>query len=172
MRPCTCRRDPVLMEPSDWIALAALGVSALALIVGPVIGAHLERRARTETARRETYVRVLALLRQRADDLENRALGWLGPAEPTENDEVQALLFLYASPKVWGTVEDFFKLYYQAAAPALTSDLARGRGEDDVGARLRIGELGDRLTQLVDQARDAMRKDVGVDRIPGQRVRR
>lgn len=86
------------MKPSDWIALAALGVSALALIVGPVIGAHLERKARTETARRETYVRVLALLRQRADELDKRALGWPGPAEPTDNDEVLALLFLYASP--------------------------------------------------------------------------
>ena len=90
---------------------------------------------------------------------------WPAPAEPTDNDEVLALLFLYASPKVWTTVDEFFKLYFQAGAPALASDLARGRGDDDLGARLKIGELGDRLTQLVDQARDAMRKDVGVDRV-------
>ncbi len=115
---------------------------------------------------------VLALLRQRADELDKRALGWPVPAEPADNDEVLALLFLYASPKVWVTVEEFFKLNYQAAAPALTADLARSRGDDEVGARLRIGELGDRLTQLVDQTRDAMRKDVGVDRMHGQRVRR
>ncbi len=160
------------MKPSDWIALAALGVSALALIVGPIVGAHLERKARTETARRETYVRVLALLRRRAEELDKRALGWPGPGEPTDNDEVLALLFLYASAKVWATVDEFFKLYYQAAAPALTADLARGRGDDDVGARLKIGELGDRLGELVDEARDAMRQDVGVGRMPGQRVRR
>ncbi len=60
-------------------------------------------------------------------------------------------------------------MYYRAAAPALAADLARGRGDDDVGARLTIGELGDRLSELVDQARDAMRNDVGLGPIPRRR---
>ena len=141
------------MEPSDWIALAALALSAIAIVVAPLIAARIERQRRIRDERREAYAETLHVLGARLAEIEWRSLGvrdFDGGSSKVASEQAVARPTLHDSRAVREAVREFLAVYAMAR-PRLP------------GVDPHLGQIRDELETLFNSAANAMRSDLGVD---------
>lgn len=152
------------VEEATAVALASLGVAALAMFVGPLLAYLTQKHMTLRAHRHEAYAEMLYVLRLRQEDLFQRSMGGGTPAgEPDEAalKHTIAMLSLYTSPTPWKLVQSFMSDYATGSLSALKADVAKSQGDDAMAARMHLGELARTLDRSLDAITDAMRKDLG-----------
>ena len=161
------------MQPNDWVSLAALGVAALSVVIGPIIAARLSRRARTDEDRRRVYSVAVRLMRGSEIDIDAAKRFIEGETNPMpEVETMLADLLLVGSADVQTKVERFFRLYW---AGMVHIGVWSAHGPQDLAMQremLRDVSAELNLTSALDETLNAMREDLGVPGKVKHRARR
>jgi hypothetical protein len=152
------------MQPSDWVSLAALGLAALSVVIGPIIAARLSRRARTDEDRRRVYSVAVGLMR--GAELEIEAARSFLERETNPRPEVEAMLadlLLVGSADVQTKVERFFRLYWAGMTEiGVWASAFQDQELEMQQQKLREVSAELNLTTALDETLNAMREDLGV----------